>query len=237
MSIALAAGAAVCFGSAGILFRRGIVENSIVVALILSLPVVVVVTGIFAMFDWPETIDATALGWFVLGGAVGDGLGRAAYVGGVERLGPSRATPIHTAAYPLVSLVGGVVLLSETVPASRFVGVGLIVAGVAAVTGAPHSEPGEHRRRIRWTWWYLYPAVAGVSFGASDIMRKFALEETPNAAFGAAIGSFTALLIWFVAIGSSSRLRKMLKPGAGSARAGRRVRRRRVDCGVRCPRS
>lgn len=216
MSIALAAGAAFCFAGAGILFRRGVASNSIITAIMMSLPVIVVVTGIFAIVDWPDTVSAASFGWFVLGGVVGDGIGRAAYIGGVERLGPSRATPIHTAAYPFVAVLGGIVFLSEDVPPSRFAGAALIVAGIIAVTGSPHAEPGETRKRFRWTWWYLYPVVAGVGFGVSDIMRKFALDGTPNPSFGAAVGSLTALLIWALAVGSSPRLRVMAKPGPGS---------------------
>ena len=105
---------------------------------------------------------------------------------------------------------------ADDVSPSRFAGAALIVAGIIAVTGSPHAEPGEKRQRFRWTWWYLYPVVAGVGFGVSDIMRKFALDDTPNPSFGAAVGGLTVLLIWAIAIGSSPRLLVMAKPGPGA---------------------
>lgn len=217
MPIVFAVIAAFCFATAAVLFTRGIATNSLSVAGMFSLPFTVLVTGTFAIFDWPDSISATAVWWFVAGGLVGDGLGRATFVSAVDRLGPSTATPIQTAAYPAIALLGGVLFLSETVSPFRIIGAGLIVAGVWAVTLSPRvdTQPSSSARRLRIHWAYMLPVAAGVTFGVSDILRKLGLEENPHPAFGAAIGSATAALVWSIAVVSVRALRHSMRPGIG----------------------
>ena len=217
MSIALAAAAAFCFASAAVAFKRGIGTNSLSTALTVSLPVIIVTTGAFVLFDPPDAITAGSVGWFVVGGLAGDGLARASFIGAVDRLGPSTATPIQTASYPVIALVGGVVFLAESVTGWRVVGAALIVAGIWSVAGpqAPAGHESAAGARHHWRWAYLLPVLAGVSFGVADVVRKVGLEDTPHAAFGATVGGATAALTWGVVIGSVPRIRRSLTLGPG----------------------
>jgi DME family drug/metabolite transporter len=217
LSIALAAVAAICFATAGVFFKRGIVTNSLATALLLSLPIVVIIAGGFAMFDLPKSLSFTTLLWFIAGGLVGDGVARASFIGAVDRLGPSVVTPIQTASYPVVALGGGILFLSESVSPWRIIGAGLIVGGIWAVAGSPHSYSGDanSRRKFQWRWVYLMPVLAGVTFGIADVMRKFALEDAPYPAFGAAVGTLSAAVVWFVVIMAVPDLRRSATPAKG----------------------
>lgn len=216
MPIALAALAAICFASAGVSMKRSFAGNSLVIVLMVALPVVVLGTGLFILFDPPESVTTRSVLWFIAGGVVGDGVGRASYMGGVDRLGVARSTPLQTAAYPAVALFGGILLFSESVTALRVAGAASIVSGIWAVVGvASDGRGGAFRKRWKWTWAYLWPVTAGLTFALSDVFRKLALEDTPNPAFGATIGAATALLVWAVVIYLVPSLRIQAKRGPG----------------------
>jgi drug/metabolite transporter (DMT)-like permease len=218
MAIAFAIAAAFCFASGGVTVMRGMQHTNIVTALLISLPATALVTVVFAIFDSPETVTIGAIIWFGAAGLLGDGVGRASFFKAVELLGPSTTTPIQTASYPLIALLGGVLLFSETLVFWQIVGVVAIVAGIWAVTGGTGSQTQPERRlsaRQRWRWAYLLPVLAGVVFASSDLLRKSALEETPHPAFGAAVASTTVLIVWMIVSFSVPGIRRQLKPGPG----------------------
>ena len=218
MSILFALSAACCFAALGITAKRGVQGNSIVTALLVSLPVGAVVMLVFMALDMPENVSLRAVGLFVAAGIIGEGLGRTSFILAVERIGPSTATPIQTATYPVLALVGGVVLFSEVVTGWRVAGAAFIVAGIWALVGGEKRSGSAHMagravRRRRWP--YLLPVVGGLAFASSDIVRKLGLSETPSPAFGALLGTLTMLVIWTVVVVSVPRIRSIAKPGPG----------------------
>ena len=218
MSVFFALAAACFFAAVGITAKRGMQHNSIVTALVMSLPVGALVMLVFAVFDLPESVSLRGVGLFVAAGFVGEGVGRTSFILAVRRLGPSTATPIQTATYPVLALLGGVLLFSETVTALRVVGAGLIVAGIWALVGgegpsAVAGSAGPSARGGRWV--YLLPVAGGVAFAASDIVRKLGLVEVPYAAFGALVGNVTIVAVWALVIVSVPRIRNLAKPGPG----------------------
>ena len=218
MPIAFAAAAAFCFAAGGVFVKRGMDGNSLVTALLISLSVTAFVTAVFAAFDMPQELSLLAVALFAAAGVMGDGIGRAAFFGAVDRLGPSISTPIQTAAYPAVALIGGVLLFSETLTVVRVLGAAAIVSGIWALTGQnPAGGDGSPRTGagFGWHWAYLLPVAAGVAFGISDFLRKVGLDETPNPAFGATVAAATVLAIWGAIALSVPRVRSQVKLGPG----------------------
>ena len=217
MPIALAAAAAICFASAGVSIKRSLAGNPVVMVLLISLPVVVLGTGLFTLFDRPENVTLASMVWFVVGGLAGDGIARAAYMGGVERLGVSRATPFQTAAYPALALIGGVLFFSESVTLLRIAAAASIVSGIWAVVATDYGDGGGVGSETRWKWhWaYMFPVVAGLAFALADLFRKVALEDTPSPAFGAMVGAGTATVVWAIVIFVVPGFRKQVSVGPG----------------------
>ena len=218
MAIAFAIAAAFCFAAGAVAVMRGMQHTDIVTAVLISLAATAVVTATFVIFDPPGTVTVGAMVWFGAAGLLGDGVGRVSFFKAVELLGPSTATPIQTAAYPLIALLGGVLLFSETLVFWQIVGVVAIVADIWAVTGGAGSQiQPEHPTpaRHQWRWAYLLPVLTGVVFASSDLMRKSALEEMPHPATGAAVASITVLVIWAIVSFSVPGIRRELKPGPG----------------------
>ena len=135
MAIAFAIAAALCFGASGITTARGIQNTNLVSALLVSLSVTAAVAMAFVLIDIPQQVSIGAVALFVAAGLLGDGVGRASFFRGVDRLGPSTTTPILTASYPLIAFVGGILLFSEAVTIWRVLGAACIVAGIWALTG------------------------------------------------------------------------------------------------------
>ena len=218
MPVLFALGAACCFAALGITAKRGVQGNSIVTALLVSLPIGAVVMLIFMALDMPESVSLRAVGLFVAAGIIGEGLGRTSFILAVARLGPSTATPIQTATYPVLALIGGMVMFSEVVTGWRVAGAGAIVAGIWALVGGDKQFGGTlvtgHVAR-RWSWAYLLPVVGGLSFASSDIVRKLGMAATPSAPFGALVGNVSVLLIWAVVVASAPRIRRLAKLGPG----------------------
>ena len=216
MSVLFALAAACFFAGVGIAAKRGVQHNSIVTALVVSLPVGALVMLLFALFDLPETVSSTGIGLFVAAGFIGEGVGRTSFILAVQRIGPSTATPIQTASYPVLALVGGFLLFSETVTPLRVMGAVSIVAGIWALVGGEGTRGGAvtaDRRTRGGRWAYLLPVVGGLAFASSDIVRKLGLVEIPFPAFGALVGNVTIVAVWALVIALVPRVRNVARPG------------------------
>ena len=218
MSVVFALLAAASFSALAITVTRGFRTNSLMTGLMVSLPVGALVTGAFTLADPPTGLTLRAILFFVAGGIVGEGVGRTAFIFAVRLIGPSTATPLQTATYPALALLGGWILLAEQVTVWRVVGALAIAAGIAVlVRGQPSTvesgairQPASGRR-----WAYLLPVLGGISFAAADLLRKLGLQETPQPAFGAVSGTITIILLWVVILALAPRLRATvrLEPG------------------------
>ena len=216
MSVFFALAAACFFAGVGISAKRGFQHNSIVTALVMSLPVGALVMLVFAVFDLPEAVSLRGVGLFVAAGLVGEGVGRTSFILAVQRIGPSTATPIQTASYPALALVGGVLLFSETVTSLRVAGAIAIVAGIWALVGGDgHSGAAVGRSAGSGRWVYLLPVVGGLAFASSDIVRKLGLVEIPFPAFGALVGNVTIVAVWALVLAFVPRVRTLARPGPG----------------------
>lgn len=218
MSVVFALLAAASFSALAITVTRGFRTNSLMTGLMVSLPVGALVTGAFTLADPPTGLTLRAILFFVAGGIVGEGVGRTAFIFAVRLIGPSTATPLQTATYPALALLGGWILLAEPVTVWRVVGALAIAAGISVlVRGQPSTvesgairQPASGRR-----WAYLLPVLGGISFASADLLRKLGLQETAQPAFGAVSGTITIILLWVVILALAPRLRATirLEPG------------------------
>lgn len=220
MVILLAGLAAFSFAAGSVTAKRGMQNTNVVTALIISSAVAAAVLAVAVGFNPPTEVSAKAIWLFAAAGLIGDGVGRFSMLGAVDRLGPSIAIPIQTAAYPLIAVIGGVVVLAETVTFGQLVGVAGVVVGIWVLLG-PGSEPqdpldraGSTRRAGRGSS-LLLPVLAGVGFAVSDLFRKSGLREIPDPAFGALVAVTTMLLLLVGTATAVPRIRRQIRVGAG----------------------
>lgn len=218
MVIFFAAVAAFLFAAGSVTAKRGMVNTNAVTALMVSSASAAVILAAATALDPPDDIFLGPVLFFAAAGVVGDGLGRFSMLGAVDRLGPSLAIPIQTAAYPLVAVVAGVVILSETVTLPQIVGAATVVVGIwvllvpgsAAKEGTDSSEPA--REKHAWPWLAL-AAFAGVAFASSDVLRKSGLDDIPSPPFGALVAVGSMLVLVSVTAWSVPGLRKQVRLG------------------------
>jgi drug/metabolite transporter (DMT)-like permease len=218
----LAIATAVFFAAGSVTAKRGLQAMNMMAGLLVSLVMTTMVTLVAVLADPPSSWPVRAIIFFAASGLLGDGVGRIAFLGGVHRLGPSTAVPIQTAIYPALAVVLGIVLLSESVPASRLLGVGAVVVGVWTLTSG--SEPDyEQSSAIRRTSElrqhrvaFSLPAVAGVAFGSADVLRKEGLDYLPSPALGATVAALAALTAWACLVGAAAPLRRQVHMGDGA---------------------
>ena len=215
MAAQLAIATAVLFGASSVTAKKGLAGMTVVAGLLVSLLMTGLVTLVAAAIDAPGSWPVVPILMFAASGLLGDGAGRVAFLSAVHRLGPSTAVPIQTSTYPTLTVLLGVVVLSESVSAVQLVGVAAVVLGVWTLTsgGSPRAERSilrSHRGAL------LLPVLAGVSFGLADVFRKHGLEGLPSPAFGATVAALTALTAWTAVIGSAAQLRRQVRLGDGT---------------------
>lgn len=159
------------------------------------------------VFDPNPTLTPRSVLAFAAAGVVGTMIGWALFYAGIKWIGASRAEPIR-ASMPLHATVFAAVFLREVVTPEQFVGVVLIVAGIALITwdGSRTDVAGEE------TPWgglaLLLPAA--VVFAVEPVLATIGLREGTSVVVGLAIktGSATALFVGYLAwTGSLPKLR------------------------------
>lgn len=219
MVILFAAVAAFSFAAGSVLAKRGMQNINAMTALIVSSSVAALILGFVVLLDPPDNVTGNALWLFVAAGLAGDGVGRFSMLGAVDRLGPSIAIPVQTAAYPLIAVGGGVVVLAETVTLLQILGAVTVVGGIwvlLAPAPRPVHEVGakEPASRLQWSVLAL-PVLAGVGFAVSDLFRKSGLDETPDPAFGALVAVMSMLTLLVITTASVPTLRRRFRVGDG----------------------
>jgi drug/metabolite transporter (DMT)-like permease len=93
------------------------------------------------------TVSPTAVGWLLLSGAIGIGVGDTAYFQALNDIGPRR-TLILESLSPALSAGCAWLFLQERLPLSAGLGIGLTIAGIMLVV----SEGGRDRPEPRHQW-------------------------------------------------------------------------------------
>jgi drug/metabolite transporter (DMT)-like permease len=179
--------------------------------------------SLVALSTASPSVDPTGLFLLVAAGVLAPGLGRLAATVGVDRMGPSISALIQGGAYPLFALMGGIALLDEPLIPTRVIGALAIVLGVwqlsrGANTETTQLEAGEDDRGWRKSRFHIdagFPVIAGLSFAASDVLKKEALEFIPDPLFGAMVASGAAFVAWLLLSVTFPRARDRVVFGKG----------------------
>lgn len=190
----LAAAAAVGFGVAGVLLRRGLQYASPLSAALVS---VTVTTG----FIWTLTVLTAPLGglltwsvWpFLVAGLVAPGLARLFFFVGIDRIGVPRAFSLMAAA-PLFAVVLAVVFLGERPGPLLLAGALAIVTGGVLLSRRSHDEAPWRRRDM------IYPALGALGFAVRDNLSRWGFREYGDPLTAAAAATVTSLaMMWLFA--------------------------------------
>ena len=203
----LAALAAFLFALTSVAAKRGLLDTSVAAGVLITLLTASAVAWIAVAVDPPSEIDAVGIAYYCAGGVAGFGLGRAASVTGIKRLGAATSVPLEAIVYPLMAVATAVVVLGESVRPIQVAGAALIVLGVWLVAGniAPEAAPERDaaaphapRRPSLDKAAMAFPFFAGACFGLADILRKNGVEALPDPLFGTAVGLATGSAIWIL---------------------------------------
>ncbi len=206
----LALCAAMSWSISHLFVRLGSRSVAPLVGVVLSLASSSIVLSIALLIRGVVRPELGALGFFVLAGMIGPGLGRILSINAISRIGATRASPVQAAAQPIMTVVLGVFVLSETVGLSRFAGIALTLTGVlivvrsgqrnaardAAVASAAAGDTLTTTGIRTSLKVLLWPLGAGAAFATADLVRKGGMQVMDDAFFGGATGVLVALTIW-----------------------------------------
>jgi uncharacterized membrane protein len=183
----------------------------------IGFPVVLAVNVLFAalvavierqLTQAPFSFHWKGAGWFALSGVVGIYLGRRMLFDAVHKLGPARASVLHTAS-PVVTLIAAWFLLGERLGLYEFLLMALVMAGLLAAqlpsAGSALARGGD-RAVLRQAM--VLSLLTVVGFGLGNAIRGVAIRDWNEAALGAMLGSGAALLCQFA---FESRMRALIE--------------------------
>ena len=202
----LAACAALAYSLSQIFVRLGSRSVRPLSGVVLSLGSSVIVLIVALTIRGWVSPNLTAVAAFALGGLLGPGLGRILSITAISRIGATRASPVKAAAQPIVAVMLGVVVLSETLELSRVFGILVTLSGVlivvrsgqrtSAPTGTGAVEGQVRPPIIHGLSVLLWPLAAGTAFSTADLVRKSGMQVMDDAIFGGSVGVTVALSIW-----------------------------------------
>lgn len=227
--VTLAVIAAFCFAGSHVANKRGAGSTSVVGGLLISLSAGWLLLFVVTAFKPPPELRAGAIVVFGVSGLIAPAIGRAAAISGVHRLGPSVSVPVQTSVYPLFAVAGAILFLGEPLTWLRVLGTLSIVVGigllarhttVADAAAEPETDPVRTSRRIARGGKALavaFPILAGLAYGASDLVRKEAVTSFPHPEFGAFVAVSAALAGWGVAVALAPSIRRRVSIGHGAS--------------------
>ena len=224
----LAGISAFCFAGSHVASKRGVESTSVVAGLLISLATMWVVLLGATILDLPGEIEGWAILVLAVSGLVAPAIGRAAAIAGVDRLGPSISVPIQAGVYPLVAVVGAATILDESITWTRFTGTVTIVLGILLLSRrtaladrsaeAPTDLLGPTGGRFGRTVSraVVLPALAGLAYGTSDLIRKQGIDLLPYPTFAALVAVSAALLAWSAVSLALPSVRERISAGRGA---------------------
>jgi drug/metabolite transporter (DMT)-like permease len=179
------------------------------------------IAGVIFLVAWPflgshEPVTASALFFLLTSMVAGLGVGDSLYFEALKRIGVARAMPISMA-YPVLASIGAVWLLHEPMGPLALLGIVLTLGGVYVValpargTSATHAV-SEDARGTRYWRGIAMAATAALSWAASTLALRPALEVVDVATASAIRMPFVSALLWFAAsrVGALPRTEHLL---------------------------
>jgi uncharacterized membrane protein len=188
MSEYFAMQASLCFATAHILNRRGLVTSNALTASVFSIALSAVVLWAMVPFFVPwSSFRTPAIWYFLVGGIFAPGLGRLMSLMGIERIGVGRSIPISNAS-PMLASVLAVLLMGETWTLQNFLGTSLVILGIIILSMRETTQTPWRKRDL------IFPAMASLSFAISTNLRKIGLLVDNVPLVAAAVTATTALI-------------------------------------------
>lgn len=214
---------ALFFAGGHITSKRGVATTSVVGGLLISLTTGAIMLIIAVVLDPPRDVSLKPLLVLAAAGLLAPAVGRAGGIAGIQRLGPSVSVPIQASIYPMFAVVAAMLFLKEEAGPNRIAGAAAIILGVwilsrtVAEPSAPDLEgvttPTKARGFLVLKPGVIFPVIAGLAYGAADVVRKEGLELLPHATFAAMVAVTSALVAWALAIAVVPGVRRMLTFG------------------------
>jgi drug/metabolite transporter (DMT)-like permease len=198
--------------------------TSVVAGVLLSLGTGAILLAVAVIASGAELPSTKAVVVLAASGILAPALARGAAIAGIDRLGPTTAIPIQGSVYPLCAVAGAMLFLGERMGIARAIGVAAIVLGIWILSRDPRPElvdvdPETARvsngaRRVLGLA-MLLPALAGLSKGAADIVRKEGLDLAASAVSAALIAQIAAVLAWSILL-TTPAMRRKVRFGRGA---------------------
>ena len=185
-----AVGAAVGFGVAGVLLKRGLQYAGPFGAALVS---VIFTTAFIWLLTVLTTPLARLLTWkvwpFLVAGLVAPGLARLVFFVGIDRIGVARAFSVMATA-PLFAVALAIAFLGERPSPLLLVGaLAIAIGGVLLARRAP--DEARWRRRDM-----IFPALGALGFALRDNLSRWGLREYGDALVAAAATSLAVMLVF-----------------------------------------
>jgi drug/metabolite transporter (DMT)-like permease len=149
--------------------------------------------------------NAAGLAFFVGAGLLAPLAGRGLNIAAIGRIGATRTASLGMGEALYAAAIAWLVL-GQTLSALTLLGILVLVVGTVLFlneAARTHSRPATEGRRRRRFGLHGSDAAVGVSlallsglfFAVAGVLRQLGLDEIPSAVLGAAVGTFSALLV------------------------------------------
>ena len=192
----LSLAAAVGFGVAGVLLRRGLQHASPLSAAVVSITVTTIFVWCLTLASGSFTRLFTWKIWpFLVAGLVAPGLARLMFFVGINRIGVARAFSLMATA-PLFAVVIAMAALGERPTPLLLAGALAIAAGSMLLARRAGNEARWRRRDM------IFPVLGALGFALRDNLSRWGLREYGDSLAAAAAATVTSLLVMWICAGT-----------------------------------
>ena len=190
IAVGLALLTTIVTASSNVLLKRAFSRISPFIAVYLSVVISTIFLWVATFLYVPRASfgNARVIFIFALIGIVTPALVRTLTYFGIHTLGAGRAAPLR-AMTPFFAAPVAIFFLKEPFRPGLFLGIGLIVLGVALLS------QGASRVSIKNKKFYLYPLGAAFFSGLAAALRKYGLQLMPQPIFCSTIASTTSMIV------------------------------------------
>ena len=201
----LALAAAFFYGLNSVLVRMGMARdaksNPFSASIITMFADLIFMWAIYIAISPPFIIEAAWV--FAAAGIIAQVFARTLNYTGIHRLGVSVSTPI-SGANPVFAAITASILLSEIMLPQTYVGIALVVCGVAVVSlGSRELDLAGHWKKRD----LIIPLSASVCYGLAATVRKVGLNILNVPVAGASLGILTAFSIYAIFLLLSGKIK------------------------------
>jgi len=200
--------AAVCWSCANIAISRGSAgrggDNGAFLSILITTAFAAVVWAAEAMRRGWVMPTWAGIFWYALAGALTIFVGRVFFHSSIQWLGAVRGSSVKRLS-PLFAVLLGVLMLGDPLTGPLIMGTVLIFAGFGVLVheslriSAAAGREGAGGVRD-WRAWVnpglFFGAVSSLAYAAGNIARKYGLQDVPDPAFGAMLGSLVGALLY-----------------------------------------